>query len=48
MPDVEAEIAALRDRIERQVREYVDMVEQLERLTRIVTKRFIPEVYHDA
>jgi hypothetical protein len=47
--DLEAEVAELRDRIERQVDEYVAMVKQLDALSRKVTrKRFVPAVHHDA
>jgi len=47
--DAEAELAQLRDRIERQVEEYVEIVKELDRLARTVTqKRVVPATYHDA
>lgn len=49
--DAEAELAKLRDRIERQVEEYVEIVNELDRLSRKLEARAKmtarPATYHD-
>jgi len=41
------EIAELRNRIERQVEEYIEIVKELDRLSRTMTQRVVPATYHD-
>jgi hypothetical protein len=46
--DAEAELAELRDAIEKQVHEYVELVKRLEVLTRKMTPTHVlPATYHD-
>jgi hypothetical protein len=46
--DIDAELAELRSRIERQIDEYVENLKRLDRLSRKLSQqRVVPRTYHD-